>query len=141
MPDCPFCLIARGDIPAAKVYENDHVLAFLDINPLADGHTLVIPKQHAAKLGDTAPDTAAALMTTTRRLVPAVCAAVDAPDATLAIHDGPAAGQEVPHLHLHIVPRKPGDGAGPIHSMFSGPRSADKDRLTALAGNIRDRLG
>lgn len=136
MSDCLFCKIAAGDIPCYKVWEDDTTLAFLDINPLARGHALVIPKAHGAKLADLPPAHAAALMATTQRLSPALCAAVDAPDATLAVNDGPAAGQEIPHVHLHIVPRRPGDQAGPVHALFKERPEMDGDELAELATSV-----
>ncbi len=137
MGETIFDAIIRGDIPAAKVYEDDRALAFLDINPLREGHTLVIPKASAAKVGDLTPADAGHLMVVTQRILPGLLAAVGADDATLAIHDGPAAGQEVPHVHLHIVPRKAGDGGGPIHALFLDRPSAAPELLTALAERVR----
>ncbi len=137
MGETIFDAIIRGDIPAAKVYEDDRVLAFLDISPLREGHTLVIPKESAAKLNDLSAEDAGGLMVAAQRILPGLLAAVGADDATLAIHDGPAAGQEVPHVHLHIVPRKAGDGGGPIHALFPDRPSAAPDSLTALAERVR----
>ncbi len=132
-----FDAIVRGDIPCHRLYEDERTLAFLDINPLREGHCLVIPKRGAAKLADLSSDDAAAVMATAQKIVPAVCAAVGATDATLAIHDGPAAGQEVPHVHLHVIPRKAGDGGGPVHALFAKRPSMDGDALADLAARVR----
>ncbi len=137
MSETVFDAIVRGDIPCHRLYEDERTLCFLDINPLREGHCLVIPKQGAPKIAQLAPEDAAAIMATAQRVVPAVCAAVGAEDATLAIHDGPAAGQEVPHVHLHIIPRKAGDGGGPVHALFSDRPSMDQDALGALADKVR----
>jgi histidine triad (HIT) family protein len=139
--NCVFCAIAEGKIPAAKLHQDEQILAFLDLHPLAPGHALIIPRRHAAKIQDAAEADLAAMARAAKRLVPALCAATGAPDATLGIHDGPLAGQEIPHLHLHIVPRRRGDGAGPIHSMFARPNQADPAALNKLAAQVRERLG
>ncbi|MDX1612645.1 MAG: HIT family protein [Candidatus Thermoplasmatota archaeon] len=125
MSDCIFCKIIQGEIPSNKVYEDDHVFAFLDINPLTNGHTLVVPKVHAARIGELTGEQAAAYFREVPAITQAVEAAVEADGATLAWNDGEAAGQEVPHAHLHIVPRWDGDGYGPIHALFGGPGQAE----------------
>ncbi|WP_276273351.1 HIT family protein [Haloarcula litorea] len=118
MDDCIFCQIVDGEIPSRTVYEDDTVLAFLDANPLARGHTLVIPKAHHERVGEMPSDVAAAVFAAVNDLTPAVEAAVDAPGTTVAFNNGEAAGQEVPHAHCHIVPRFESDGGRPIHSLF-----------------------
>ncbi|MEF8882053.1 MAG: HIT family protein [Halapricum sp.] len=138
--DCIFCRIADGDIPSRTVYEDDAVMAFLDANPLTEGHTLVVPKDHYERLddvpGDVAPDLYAAL----HEVVPAVEDAVDAPASTVAFNNGEAAGQEVPHVHAHVVPRSEGDGAGPIHALFGSRPDLDDAALDDIAAAIGDRL-
>lgn len=140
MGDCIFCSIASGAVPSARVYEDDQVFAFLDINPLAEGHVLVIPRAHVAKLGDCEPADASAVMAATCRIVPAACAAAGVEDATVAINDGPDAGQEVPHLHVHIVPRRPGDAAGPIHALFKDRPVLDEDAMARTAAAVKANL-
>ncbi len=140
MPETIFDAIVRGDVPCHKLYEDDRALCFLDIQPLTRGHALVIPKRGAAKVQDLDPADAAHLMVVAQRVLPGLLASVGAPDATLAIHDGPAAGQEVPHVHLHLVPRTPGDGGGPVHALFSERPSVDDDELARIAAAVRDAL-
>ncbi|MGB0652176.1 MAG: HIT family protein [Thermoplasmatota archaeon] len=141
MPPTVFDAIVAGDIPCDKLYEDDRVLAFLDINPLREGHALVIPKKGAPKIEELDPADAAAIMTAAQQIVPRLVAATGAQDATLAIHDGPAAGQEVPHVHLHIIPRKPGDGGGPIHALFLEDRPVvSGEERAALAAKVRSEL-
>lgn len=126
--DCIFCSIVAGDIPGRIVYENDDVLAFLDANPLANGHTLVIPQSHHERVGDLQPDVAGAIGEAIARVVPAVEEAVDAPASTIAWNNGEAAGQEVPHVHAHVIPRSEDDGGKPIHSLFRDrPDLSDED--------------
>jgi histidine triad (HIT) family protein len=134
--DCIFCQIVAGEIPGRIVYEDEHALAFLDANPLARGHTLVIPKNHHERLDDIPSKEATALYGALHQLVPAVEAAVDAPATTVAFNNGEAAGQEVPHTHAHVVPRFEGDGGGPIHSMFGSRPDLSDDELDDIADAI-----
>jgi histidine triad (HIT) family protein len=140
MVDCVFCRIARGELSSHGLVRTETVLAFLDRNPLARGHTLVIPTTHAALLQDLSAEVAADLGRALHRLVPAVCRAAGASAATVALHNGRAAGQEVPHVHWHVVPRTAGDGGGPIHALFRRrPLVADEEQA-ALAQQIRSDL-
>ncbi|HUR62856.1 MAG TPA: HIT family protein [Candidatus Thermoplasmatota archaeon] len=139
--DCLFCAIATGRIPSAELYQDDRVFAFLDINPLAPGHTLVVPKAHAERLETAAPTDAAAILAAAQRLLPVLAAETGAPDFTLAFNNGPAAGQEVRHLHLHVIPRTARDGAGPVHALFPrGPRAPASEELHDLAIRVQSRL-
>ncbi len=130
MTDCIFCKIISGEIPTKILSETIHSISFLDAFPLAKGHVLVIPKNHYQKIQDMDKDENADLFS----LVHAMTSKVDSmTGATLmAIHNGKDAGQEVPHVHVHLVPRSMGDSAGPIHDMF-GPASklseSELDRL------------
>ena len=103
-----FARILRGEIPAHKVFEDGHTLAFMDVMPQADGHVLVIPKAEAESLFDLAPDALAATILTTQRVARAVKKAFDAPGILIAQLNGPAAGQSVFHIHVHVVPRHEG---------------------------------
>ena len=134
--DCIFCQIVAGDIPGRTVYEDDTVLAFLDANPLSPGHTLVIPKAHHERLNDTPADVAGAVMSTLHELVPAVEAAVDAPASTVAFNNGEVAGQEVPHVHGHIVPRFEDDGGRPIHALVNDRPDLTDDELDDIESDI-----
>jgi histidine triad (HIT) family protein len=135
--DCIFCSIVAGDIPSRTVYEDDEVLAFLDANPLAPGHTLVIPKAHHERLNDLDDDLAGAVLGTLHDLVPVVEDAVDAPATTVAFNNGPEAGQEVDHVHGHIVPRFADDGGGPIHAVAGERPDLSDDELDGIADRIR----
>lgn len=140
MADCLFCRIAAGTIPSAEVYQDEAVFAFLDINPLQRGHTLIVPKRHAQRLQDCDPADATALMRAAHLLAPSIARASGLPDATVAINNGPGAGQEVPHVHIHIIPRRPGDGHGPVHALFHPPSKADVDELHDIAIHIQQDL-
>lgn len=134
---CIFCQIVDGEAPARTVYETETVQAFLDVNPLAPGHTLVVPTSHHERIADLPADLATDLFAVVHAVTPAVEAAVDADATTIAFNNGRAAGQEVPHVHGHIVPRFRGDGAGPIHRLFGERPELDDDALEDIAEAIR----
>jgi histidine triad (HIT) family protein len=138
MTDCVFCRIVDGRASARVVAETETTLAFLDANPLAPGHTLVVPKAHRERLGDTSPDLAADVFAQVRELTPAVETAVEADAVTVGVNDGRAAGQEVPHVHVHLVPRFDGDGGGPIHRVAGSRPDLTESDLDDLAATIRD---
>jgi histidine triad (HIT) family protein len=123
--DCIFCKIISGQIPSKTIQETTHSVAFLDAFPLAKGHTLVIPKNHHVKIQDMSNEENSDLFS----LVHKVLSKVDRlTGATLvAIHNGKDAGQEIPHVHVHLVPRNAGDSAGPIHSMFNSVKFSDSE--------------
>jgi histidine triad (HIT) family protein len=134
-PDNVFAKILRGEIPAATVYEDDQTLAFLDVMPQADGHTLVIPKSPARGLLDADPAALAAVTATVQRVARGVKAAFAADGLTIFQYNEPAGGQTVFHLHVHIVPRH--DGVA-LKRHEGG--MADKDRLAEHAARIRAAL-
>ncbi len=136
--DCIFCQIVAGDIPSRTIYEDDSVFAFLDVNPLAPGHTLVIPKNHHETLSDLPDDTAAELFAVLHELTPAVESAVNADASNVAFNNGEAAGQEVPHVHGHVIPRFDGDGGNPIHAIAGSTPDLSDDELDDIADDIRD---
>jgi len=107
---CIFCRIIKGEIPGTRVYEDDAVLAFLDINPIALGHTLVIPKGHYETLVDIPDDVGARLFPVLSRVGKAVMAAVKADGFNCLQNNFAAAGQIVFHSHWHVIPRFEGDG-------------------------------
>ncbi|HOO17718.1 MAG: HIT family protein [Phycisphaerae bacterium] len=110
--NCVFCKIIRGEIPCQRVYQDKHVLAFLDIQPLAPGHTVVIPRHHAEFLDQLPEDWAVAIGRTLGRLGRAVVNASGADGFNVLQNNGRAAEQEVPHVHFHLIPRHAGDGLG-----------------------------
>jgi len=108
--DCIFCKIIGGEIAASKVYEDDDTLAFLDVMPISRGHTLLIPKAHSENLAGTSAEVMEKIGPAIQKVSAAVAAATDAGGVNLVLASGEAAGQEVPHLHFHIIPRHTGDG-------------------------------
>ena len=135
-PNCIFCKIVKGEIPSFKLYEDAETLAFMDINPVHDGHCLVIPKAHSATVFEIAPEDFAATARTAAKVAKAVKAAVPCDGFNLMQANGEGAGQSVGHLHLHIVPRKNGDGL-----LFNWePKAGERDRIAAVAERIRKLL-
>jgi histidine triad (HIT) family protein len=131
-----FAKILRGEIPSHKVYEDAQTLAFMDVMPQADGHTLVIPKVEAESLFDVPPEALAATIVTTQRVAKAVKAAFAAPGVLVAQLNGSAAGQSVFHIHFHIVPRRAG-----LDLKLHAREMADPAVLAAHAERIRAALG
>lgn len=135
--DCVFCQIVKREIETDTVFEDEETLAFLDANPLAKGHTIVIPKSHVSRFEDLEEDLAEAVFRTVHRLAGPIQKAVDAPASTIAINNGPASGQEIPHVHVHVIPRFRGDGGGPIHSIMKQRPRLDNHEMKNIAKNIR----
>jgi diadenosine tetraphosphate (Ap4A) HIT family hydrolase len=133
-PDCLFCAIVAGRLPSSKVYSDEVVVAFLDIRPLTTGHLLVVPRTHAPSLAALDEPTGAQMFTTAQRLAAAVrasglpCEGID-----LFLADGAVAGQEVFHVHLHVLPRNSGDG----FSISAQRREPDRAELDTTAELIR----
>ncbi|MFB5637922.1 MAG: HIT family protein [Nitrosarchaeum sp.] len=115
--DCIFCKIISGQIPTKKIKETEYSVAFLDAFPLAKGHTLVIPKNHHIKIQDMSSEENSDLFSLVHKVLPKIDKLTGS--TLIAIHNGKEAGQEIPHVHVHLVPRITGDSAGPIHSMFN----------------------
>jgi histidine triad (HIT) family protein len=139
-PNCVFCKIVAGEIPARVIIENEKAMALLDAFPLAAGHTLVIPKSHYAKVQQMSEQDAVAVFEFMWKLAGAVETGSQVNASTIAIHNGSEAGQEVPHVHAHIVPRKSGDGAGPIHSMFKIKPRLSPQEMDSLYERIASNL-
>ena len=133
-PQNIFAKILRGEIPSARVYEDDDTLAFMDIMPRVDGHVLVIPKTPCRNILDASPEQIAAVMATVQKVSRAVMQAFDAPGVTLQQFNEAAGGQEVFHLHVHVLPRHPGQRLRPPGVM------ADRDVIEANAERIRAAL-
>ena len=136
-PDCIFCAIVTGEAESSRLYEDDSVLAFLDIQPINDGHLLVIPKQHASDLAELDPIAGAGIF----RVAQSMAAALRRTDlrvegVNLFLADGAAAGQEVFHVHLHVFPRWEGDG----FSVTCGPSIRERSDLEQVATRIRAAL-
>ncbi len=129
--NCIFCAIAAGEIPSFKIYEDELVLAYLDIQPFSVGHTLIIPKAHTEGLLDTPDETLAALIARVKKVAEHVKVALPCDGFNILQSNGEAAGQTVKHIHFHIIPRRAGE---PL--TFEG-QPGDMEQLKALAERIR----
>ncbi|MGB9622841.1 MAG: HIT family protein [Candidatus Bathyarchaeia archaeon] len=133
--DCIFCRIIRGEVPAYKVYEDEKVLAFLDIHPSALGHTLIIPKTHEAQIERLSEEDARQLFTVLHKLIDKIQRVAGAGSSTIGINNGPDSGQEVPHVHIHVIPRPKGVRGGVIQGiakMSIRPTEAEMRRIAEL---------
>ena len=129
--DCIFCKIVKGEIPAKIIQETTKSLAFMDAFPLTKGHSLVIPKNHYEKLQEIPPEENAELFETVRNVLSKVDKLTNA--TLIALHNGKDSGQEVPHVHIHLIPRSKQDSAGPVHSMFKDrPKLSEKEFVDLL---------
>ena len=133
--DCIFCKIIKKDIPSHKIYEDEDVYAFLDINPVNPGHALVIPKEHHKDLLNTPTELAQKLITVVQKITPAILEAVESDGFNLGVNCGERAGQVVFHTHLHIMPRLENDG----HKLWGG-EDMTQDELKEVAENIKNNL-
>lgn len=111
MDDCIFCKMVSGDMSCHKIFEDDHVIAFLDIFPQATGHALIVPKEHANDLRGSSADELCAVMSAVQRLAPAILAVSGADAFQVVSNVGKEAGQTVFHTHVHIIPRTSPQGA------------------------------
>lgn len=126
-----FARILRGELPAIKIYEDDHVLAFMDIMPQADGHALVIPKVPAVSLLDLPPEAAAYTIQIVQKIAKAIETALDAKGIVLMQLSGAAAGQTVPHVHFHLIPSS-------IHELGRhAAQMGDQEKIKSLAEKIK----
>jgi histidine triad (HIT) family protein len=131
-PSNIFARILRGEIPAHKVVEDAHTLAFMDVMPQSDGHTLLVPKYAAENIFDLPPESLAATILATQRVARAVKKAFDAPGVMIAQLNGPAAGQSVFHVHFHVLPRHAG-----LELRFHARGMADPAVLAEHAARVR----
>lgn len=137
MQDCIFCKIIRGALPAVKIYEDGHTLAFMDIGPIVKGHLLVIPREHYADLAATPPGVLAELMAVVQKIAGAQQKALRADGINIMQSNGRAAGQVVGHIHFHVIPRFASDGH---HWNWKAQKYADSGEMQSLADKIKNAL-
>jgi histidine triad (HIT) family protein len=134
---CLFCKIVAGEIPSTKVYEDDRVFAFMDINPINTGHLLVIPKKHAATIYEIDPEDLTAVMLAVQKLAQAQRAAIGMEGMNVLQSNGRAANQIIDHLHVHLIPRWPEDSFSAIDwKLIPG----DMEEIAATAEKIAAKL-
>ncbi len=136
-PDCIFCKVVAGSIPSVKLYEDEHVLAFMDIGPIVKGHALVIPKIHYDPLMETPDPVLAALVSGVRKIACAQMAGLKADGINVTQANGRCAGQAIPHIHFHVIPRFNNDG----HQWnWAAKPYASPDEMTRFAERIMEGL-
>lgn len=135
MEDCLFCKIVRGEIPSNKIFEDNDVLAFLDIAPVNQGHVLVIPKIHSIDMLEMSEDTTEKLFVAAKKIAPAVMKGVSADGFNLGVSTKKTAGQVIFHTHIHIMPRFVGDGLKLWHGKAYSDNEAEKVR-DAIVENL-----
>jgi len=133
--DCIFCKIASKEIPAKILVETDSCLGFLDAFPLAKGHALVIPKNHYEKIQNMPKELNIELFTMVHELIPKIDSLTGS--TLVAIHNGKESGQEIPHVHVHLIPRSKTDSAGAVHSMFKNDIKLTDVELFELCQNLK----
>ncbi len=133
--DCIFCKIIAGDIPSKILKETSNSISFLDAFPLAKGHVLVIPKNHHQKIQDMSTEENTDLFSLVHLMIPKVDSITGA--TLVAVHNGKEAGQEVPHVHVHLVPRSADDSAGTIHSMFDSILKLSESEIDELYEQLK----
>jgi histidine triad (HIT) family protein len=136
-PNCIFCKIIAGQIPCYKVFENPSVLAFLDISPVSEGHTLVMPKAHCGRLDQCSLEILTAVGEVLGPIAKAITAATNAPAYNVLCNNGTEAGQVVKHLHFHIVPRRADDKIFTQRPAFQYPAGKAEDILRKIKEKMR----
>ena len=133
--DCVFCKIVSKEIPAKILYEDENTISFLDAFPVAKGHTLVIPKEHCEKIQDLPLSVNQKLFSTVHKMIKKVDSLQGS--TLVAIHNGKQSGQEIPHVHVHLIPRSANDSAGPVHSMFTDKIELTDSEIDSLCNELK----
>jgi len=133
--DCIFCKIASKEIPTKILVETESCIGFLDAFPLAKGHVLIIPKKHYEKLQDLPTNINTEVFSTVHSLISKVDTLTGA--TLVAVHNGKESGQEIPHVHIHLIPRSKDDSAGAVHSMFSEKPNLSESDIEELCSKLR----
>jgi len=136
---CIFCRIIEGSAPSYVVYEDALTLAFLDINPISDGHTLIVTRVHEERLEDLLPEHADALFRTLCRLVGPIQRAMGVPSTSIGVNNGREAGQLVPHVHIHIIPRAAA-GKRVFTDAVARIKPRSPEYFSEVAGRIRKEI-
>ena len=131
--NCVFCKIAAWETPSQRIFEDDHFIAFLDINPVNFGHTLIISREHYPNFVETPKDVICEMTAIAQKLAPGVMSAVDAAGCNIVFNNGEHAGQVIHHVHLHIIPRYPDDG----HKAWTGRNRYAEGEMGATAKKIK----
>ena len=133
--DCIFCKIVSGEIKSKFLKETKYSVSFLDAFPLATGHVLIIPKNHHQKIQDMSIEENTDLFSLVHQMISNIDRITGS--TLVAIHNGKDAGQEIPHVHVHLVPRSKDDSAGAIHSMFSSTVTLSESEMDGLYEKLK----
>ncbi len=139
MDSCIFCNIIHGKINSRKIYETAYSMVILDAFPIKEGHTLIISKNHKTKIQELSIEENKDIFSTLHFIVDSVEKIVEGNSTLVAIHNGENAGQEIPHLHIHIIPVKKTEKQDAIHSMFTKEKFSD-DKLDIIWKNLTNNL-
>jgi histidine triad (HIT) family protein len=135
MMDCIFCKIVKGQIKARIIMETKNTLAFLDAFPVSKGHTLVIPKKHYEKIQNMSSEDNKDVFDTVHKIISKIDSLTGA--TLVAVHNGREAGQEIPHVHIHLIPRSADDSASAVHSMFTNRPSLSDSEFDQLLEKLK----
>jgi len=127
--DCLFCKIIKKEISARIIYEDNSVIGFLDINPQAPGHTIVIPKDHVENILELTPKKIGPFFDAVQKITNNLKKGLSPDGFTIGINQGEASGQTIPHLHVHIMPRFQNDGGGSLHCVVNNPPKRNLDEI------------
>ena len=136
MEECIFCKIIKGEIPSFKVYEDEMVYAFEDINPVAEGHTLVVPKKHAKDLSEISDESISAVHRASKKIMDAIVSALEPTGVAVVQLNGESVGQSIFHYHIHLIPRLAGKPPLPVAQMKMIP--GDMEEIEKTAEKIRE---
>ena len=131
---CVFCKIVNRETPSRRVYEDENFIAFLDINPVNFGHTLIIPREHYENFSETPEDALVGMVRIAKKISPAIVEAMGAPAFNVSFNSGPEAGQSVPHVHMHVIPRHADDG----HKSWHGRARYPEGEMGVTAKKIKE---
>ena len=138
---CTFCKILRGELPGSVIYEDDKIMAIVDLYPVNEGHLLIIPKVHAPYMKDVAPETLQHMMLVAQQINAALrSSGLPCEGVNLLLADGEVAGQEIFHCHLHLIPRFATDGFGFRYDRSRSFRQASRGRMDEIAARVKARL-
>ena len=135
--DCIFCKIVAGELPSIKIYEDEKVLAFMDIGPIAKGHVLVIPKKHSVMITDTSAEILAEIMAVAKKVAQAQFDGMGADGVNITQANGAVAGQVVDHIHFHVIPRFRGDN---VDFNWQARSYSDNEEMADFAEKIKEKL-
>jgi histidine triad (HIT) family protein len=139
MNKCIFCEIVKGNLKSRKIYENQQAIALLDAFPLKEGHVLIISKSHKNKIQQLSSSENNDIFSMLHKIVNTIEKATESTSTLIAIHNGERAGQEIPHVHVHIIPIKESERSTPVHTMFTKVKYSNED-LDRVQQKIIDNL-